>query len=60
MIGIIITPSAKPPASRAELPERQHRDAVGEHADDDRRNAVQRVRSKSHRAGEPAAAYSDM
>jgi hypothetical protein len=34
---------------RRELPERQNRNAVDEHADDNRRHAVQRVRRKSHR-----------
>ena len=55
MIGIIMTPSARPPAMRAELPERQHREAVGEDADDDRRHAVQRVRREAHRRREAGA-----
>ena len=33
---------------RAEMPERQHRDAVREHADHDRRHAVQRVGGEPH------------
>ena len=53
MIGIIITPSASAAGERAELLERQHGDAVDEHADHDRRHAVERVGGEPDRVGQP-------
>ena len=45
---------------RAELLERQHGDAVGEDADDDRRHAVERVGGEPDDARTGVPAYSDM
>ncbi len=55
MIGIIIDAEREAAGQGAELLERQHRHAVDEHADDDRRHAVQRVGGETHRRGEARA-----
>jgi hypothetical protein len=58
MIGIIIDAERKSAGQRAELAERQHGDAIGEHADHDRRHAVERVGGKPYQRREPVPGYS--